>query len=258
MPSRKPLSIDTAVRDLCCAFPEAEEFTSHGAPNYRVRGGKIFATYAVNHHGDGRIALWLNMPDGVQRDYVAREPRHFFVPPYVGPRGWLGVRLDRSLAWSRIAELVRMAYERTAPPRLTTKLGSTPKVKPPKASVTVADVDPRNTPAGRRVLAAMRKVCLPLPETTEATQFGQPVWRAGKRVFGQAYCYDGHWRVAFWVGLEAQSMMAQDPRYEIPAYLGHNGWIGLDASKRLSLTELRTLALGSYRHFALRRMLAQL
>jgi predicted DNA-binding protein (MmcQ/YjbR family) len=258
MPIRKPSSIDTTIRDLCCAFPEAEEFTSHGSPNYRISGGKIFATYAVNHHGDGRIALWLNMPDGVQRDYVAREPRHFFVPPYVGPRGWLGVRLDGSLAWSRIAELVRMAYERTAPPRLTTQLRSTPKVKPPKRRVTVADVDPRNTPTGKRVLAAMRKVCLPLPETTEATQFGQPVWRAGKRVFAQAYCYDGRWRVAFWVGLEAQSMMAQHSRFEIPAYLGHNGWIALDASKRLSLTEVRALALGSYRHFALRRMLAQL
>lgn len=52
------------IRRLCLAFPQAEEIISHGMRNYRVRGGKVFATYAVNHHGDGRIALWLNAPEG--------------------------------------------------------------------------------------------------------------------------------------------------------------------------------------------------
>jgi predicted DNA-binding protein (MmcQ/YjbR family) len=107
-------------------------------------------------------------------------------------------------------------------------------------------------------LGAMRKVCLALPETTEDTQFGQPVWRAGKRVFAQAYCYDSGWRVAFWVGLEAQNLMSRDPRCEVPPYLGTHGWIALDASRRLAGRELRELALESYRHFALQRMLARL
>ncbi len=258
MPRRTPDTLADSIRALCVAFPETEAFVSHGAPNYRIRKGKVFATYAVNHHGDGRIALWLNMPRGVQRDYVAREPQHFFVPPYVGPRGWLGVRVDGSLAWSRVAELVRMAYEHTAPARLTTQLGATPTVPAPRRRTSAADVDPRNTPAGRRVLAAMRKVCLALPETSEATQFGQPVWRAGKRVFAQAFCYDGRWRVAFWVGREAQSWLTDDPRFEIPAYLGHHGWIALDASRRLSQRELGRLAHDSYRHFALKRMLEKL
>jgi hypothetical protein len=57
--------------------------------------GKTFAAYVVNHHGDGRIALWLNAPSGAQELYVKQEPKHFFVPPYVGPRGWLGVNLDK-------------------------------------------------------------------------------------------------------------------------------------------------------------------
>jgi predicted DNA-binding protein (MmcQ/YjbR family) len=258
LPRKSHTSLESAIEALCLAFPEAEAFVSHGSPNYRIRDGKVFATYAVNHHGDGRIALWLNMPAGVQRDYVAREPRHFFIPPYVGPRGWLGVRVDGSLAWSRIGELVRMAYIHTAPARLTTSLGATPKVPAPKVRTKAADVDPRNTPAGKRVLAAMRKVCLALPETTEGTQFGQPVWRAGKRVFAQAYCYDGRWRVAFWVGREAQSWMKDDPRFEVPAYMGHNGWIALDAGKRLSPRELDRLARESYRHFALKRMLEHL
>ena len=180
------------------------------------------------------------------------------MPQYVGPKGWLGVRLDRGIAWPRVAELVRMAYERVAPRRLIAALDETPVTAAPKRWITVEDIDPKNTPAGRRVMAAMRKVCLALPETSEDAQFGQPVWRAGKKVFAQAYCYDGRWRVAFWVGIAAQGFMTQDPRFEIPAYMGHNGWIALDASKGVEESELRALALGSYRHFALKRMLAAL
>jgi hypothetical protein len=82
--------INEAVREVCLSFPEVEEYLSHGAPNFRVRG-KTFATYSVNHHGDKRIALVLNSPDGAQSLYVKAEPKHFYVPPYVGPRGWLGV-----------------------------------------------------------------------------------------------------------------------------------------------------------------------
>src|SRR5262245_1901828 len=90
--------LENAVRQLCLAFTDAEEFVSDGMANFRVRGRKVFAMYAVNHHGDGRIALWLNTPEGMQDSYVGAEPKHFFVPPYVGPGGWLGARLDVGLA----------------------------------------------------------------------------------------------------------------------------------------------------------------
>lgn len=250
--------LEEAVRRLCLAFPETEEILSHGSPNFRVRGGKIFAVYAENHHGDGRLALWLNVPPGVQDAYVRAEPEHYFVPQYVGPRGWLGVRLDQGIDWKRVAEDVRMAFEHVAPARVAKALRETPDVPPPSRRITVADVDPKNTPRGRRIMASMRRICLALPETSEDVQFGQPVWRAGKKVFAQAYCYDGRWRVAFWVGVPAQGLMTKDPRYEIPAYMGHNGWIALDVSERHDEAELRALALGSYRHFALKRMLAKL
>jgi predicted DNA-binding protein (MmcQ/YjbR family) len=95
-------------------------------------------------------------------------------------------------------------------------------------------------------------------ETSEGLQFGQPVWRAGKKVFAQAYCYEERWRVAFWVGVHAQLLMTDDPRYTIPPYMGHNGWISLDVAKKHSERELQPLALESYRHFALKKMLAQL
>ena len=71
--------IHQAVREVCLWLPEAEEFLSHGSPNFRVRG-KTFATYAVNHHGDGRVALWLNALPGSQDLHVEAEPAHFVVP----------------------------------------------------------------------------------------------------------------------------------------------------------------------------------
>ena len=99
--------INQAVREVCLWYPESEEVLSHGQPDFRVRG-KTFATYVVNHHGDGRIALWLNSPTGAQQHFVGAEPRHFFVPPYVGPRGWLGVNLDQGISWKTVAKLVRI------------------------------------------------------------------------------------------------------------------------------------------------------
>jgi predicted DNA-binding protein (MmcQ/YjbR family) len=247
-----------AVRRLCLSCPESEEMRSHGMSTFRPRGGKTFAMYAINHHGDGRIALWLNVSSGVQDAHLRRDGTHFFVPPYVGPRGWLGVRLDLGIEWAAVVRLVRIAYQKVAPARLRDRVADIPEPPPPARRISVADVDLMRTPRGKRVLAAMRKVCLTLPETSEDAQFGQPVWRAGKRVFARAYAHDGRWRVAFWVGVPMQALMMRDSRFDIPSYLGHNGWIALDVSKGHREGELRTLARESYRHFALRRMLERL
>ena len=150
--------INQAVREVCLSFPAAEEFVSHGSPNFRVgKKGKIFATYVVNHHGDGRIALWLNAPDGAQAHYTRAEPKHFFVPPYVGPRGWLGVNLDKGVSWKRVAALVREAYEKVAPPQLIQAIGKTIEIKPPKATLSAAQIDPMQAPRAQRVLKALRK-----------------------------------------------------------------------------------------------------
>ena len=249
--------LEDALGRLCLAFPETEAFRSHGMLNFRLRGAKTFVTYAQNHHGDGRLALWLNVPEGVQDAYVREDPKRFFVPPYVGPRGWLGARLDRGLAWKRVSALVRAAYQHVAPPRLSEGLGKITAAAP-KRRFTVADFDPKETPRGRRILAAMRAVCLAFPQSSEAVQFGRPVWRVGKRVFAQAYCGERGWRAAFWVGIPSQALLEGDPRFEIPRYLGHIGWIALDVSRGSSERELRSLALESYRHFAPKRALAKL
>jgi hypothetical protein len=182
--------ISQAVREVCLSFPEAEEFVSHGSPNFRVRKGKIFATYVVNHHGDGRIALWLNAPDGAQAHYVRAEPKHFFVPPYVGPRGWLGVNLDKGISWKRVAQLTREAYEKVAPSALSAQIGKTIEITPPRAKLKAAEFDPMQSARAKQVLKMLRTICQAFPETSEDKQFGSPVWRAGKRVFAQAYGYD--------------------------------------------------------------------
>ena len=253
-----PKDVDAAVREVCLSFPEAEEFVSHGAPNFRTRKGRIFATYAVNTHGDGRIALWLPMPAGAQAHHVAAAPKHFFVPPYVGPKGWLGVNLDTGLSWKRIAQLVREAYEAVAPPKLVARLGRTVEIAPPTAKTKPERLDPLAAPRARKVLDRLRAICLALPEVREAKQFGSPVWQAGKKTFAQAWDYGQGPTLGFWVGVDQQGLYLEDARYSIPAYLGHRGWIALDVSKHADWKAIESLARSSYRHFALKRMLARL
>ena len=251
------LGIEDAIGGLCLALPDVEAFTSHGMPNFRRRKGKVFATLALNHHGDGRIALWLNTPPALQFDLVDAAPKHFFIPQYVGPSGWLGVRLETGLAWKRVSDLVRQAYEHSVKHRGAPL--PTPVVPGPTRRPTLADVDPMHSPTAQRAVADVRAVCVKLPEVTEGTQFGNPVWRAGKKVFAQCSAWRGETvKASYWVGVDRQGLMTTDPRYSIPPYLGPGGWIALDLSRGIDAAELRSLALESYRHYATRRMLAAL
>jgi predicted DNA-binding protein (MmcQ/YjbR family) len=246
-----------AVRDACLWLPEAEEFASHGSPNFRVRG-KTFATYAVNHHGDGRVALWLNALPGSQELHVRAEPAHFFVPPYVGPRGWLGVVLDRGIAWKRVAALVREAYEKVAPAELRGRVGKTPPLKAPSKKLSASEIDPMQSPRALTVLKSIRKLCLQLPESREERQFGHHVWQAGKKTFAIARHDGERLTLCFRVGVDQQGLLTADSRYQIPPYMGHNGWIALDVSSACDWQEIEALTLQSYRHFALKRMLTLL
>jgi hypothetical protein len=113
------------VRELCLALPEVTERLSHGSPTW-FAGKKTMVMYLDDHHGDGRLALWVAAPPGVQADMVLQEPDRFFVPPYVGHRGWLGVRLDHSPDWDEIGDIVEDAYRTVAIKRLLAELDAGP------------------------------------------------------------------------------------------------------------------------------------
>jgi len=102
-------TIPAAVRELCLAFPDAEEFESHGSPNFRARKGKVFAVWALNHHGDGHVGLWLNTP-ALEQSRLLASSKHLYKPAYVGPSGWIGIELNKGISWKRVCELVHMAY----------------------------------------------------------------------------------------------------------------------------------------------------
>lgn len=112
------------VRAACLALPEATERLSHGSPAWFVRGKKTFVMYLDDHHGDGRLALWCAAPPGLQAELVDQEPVRFFRPPYVGHRGWIGVRLDRDPDWDEIAAICEDAYRQVAPKTLIALLDS--------------------------------------------------------------------------------------------------------------------------------------
>ena len=117
----KPRAELAQVREICLALPEVTERLSHGAPTW-FAGKKSMVMFLDDHHGDGRLALWVAAPVGVQHDMVEQEPERFFVPPYVGPRGWLGVRLDRSPDWDEVADIIEDAYRVVAIKRLLRQL----------------------------------------------------------------------------------------------------------------------------------------
>jgi len=110
-----------ALRRLALSLPETTERPSHGEPTWFVRDKKTFVMYA-NHHHDNRLAFWCAAPDGAQETRVAADPERFFVPPYVGYRGWLGVYLDVPVDWDEIADIVTEAYRVVAPKKLLAEL----------------------------------------------------------------------------------------------------------------------------------------
>jgi hypothetical protein len=244
------------IRTICLSLPEVEETTSHGSPDYRVRG-KTFATFTVNHHGDGRLALMLNASRETQTMYVDSAPTIFFVPPYVGPRGWVGVDLAAGLRWERVAELVRDAWVRVAPTSLADQ-GVPLSPVPTPDTVDITKIDPFFAPENQQLLQTLRTICLALPETWEGASFGSPAFKAGKKTFCEFNCHAGIPNALIWVGTDRQAGFTLDPRFEIPAYMGHNGWIRLRFDDRFDRKEVSRLVEDSYRHFALKRMLKAL
>jgi predicted DNA-binding protein (MmcQ/YjbR family) len=122
------------LRSICLELPEAEERETWGEATFRVRD-KIFC---VHHADPDSPTLTCKAPPGSQTILVGADPERFFVPPYVGHRGWIGVRLDNKVDWREVAELVRRSYRMTAPKKLASNIALR------------AAPRPVNRPAGRR------------------------------------------------------------------------------------------------------------
>ena len=148
------------LRSLCLELPEAVEQQAWGDPTWRVRG-RIFAMQKGNHEG-GRPSVWLKVPAGAQPPLVESAPELFFVPPYVGHKGWIGVYLDGPrVRWSALRGLVRVSYGLIAPRSLARALtddagGSAEQQAPrarrakPRHSRTRGQAERREPPTRRR------------------------------------------------------------------------------------------------------------
>jgi len=112
----------TRMRAICGAFPEVTERPSHGAPTWFIRDKKTFATLWLDGHHDIDIPhLWCAAPPGGQQELIGSGPETYFRPPYVGHRGWVGVRLVGEIDWAEVAEVLEDAYRTIAPSTLVAR-----------------------------------------------------------------------------------------------------------------------------------------
>jgi predicted DNA-binding protein (MmcQ/YjbR family) len=109
--AKKPIE---RLRAICLALPEAVEKETWGDATFRVRE-KIFA---MEWREDGRLSVWCKAPPGSQQILVTADPKRFFVPPYVGHKGWIGMRLDNRPDWAEVETVVKRSYKLVAPKRL--------------------------------------------------------------------------------------------------------------------------------------------
>ena len=96
------------LRRICLALPDVTEKVSWGELTWKV--GKIFAQMDTHHHGAEHVAVWLAVPPGLQEALIQEDPERFFRPPYVGHKGWVGVRIDGRPDWKVVASVVRDAH----------------------------------------------------------------------------------------------------------------------------------------------------
>lgn len=115
------VGLDERIRGICMALPGVTERLSHGAPSYFA--GKQFVTLWIDGHHDNEFPhLWCAAPLGAQEELISAEPDRFFRPPYVGGRGWLGLRLDRKVDWPEVSAICEEAFRTVAPKKLIAEL----------------------------------------------------------------------------------------------------------------------------------------
>ena len=237
--ARKPLQ---RLRKICLALPETTERLSHGEPTWFVRDRKTFVMFSDHHHDD-RVGFWCAAPMGAQDALVGSAPDRFFVPPYVGHRGWIGVYLDVEQDWDEIADLVEDAYRQVASKTLLVQLDGGVVTK------------------GNSAYERLRRICLALPEVVERPFGGHttPAFRVRDKIF----CWTGQvGRPRLTVkappgGQEALVGSAPE-RFFVPDYVGSKGWVGAYLDVEQDWDELTELIEESYRLIAPKRLVALL
>lgn len=110
------------VRKICFSFPEVSERLSHGSPSFFIREKKTLCSFVDDHHGDGRMGIWCPAFPGVQEELIEAEPDRFYRPPYVGPSGWVGLRLETDVDWDEVRLLLADSYRKVGPKKLIAEL----------------------------------------------------------------------------------------------------------------------------------------
>jgi hypothetical protein len=110
------------LRAVCLALPEVFEKEAWGECTFRVTGGSMFAMSDNHHHGSEHVAVWVKASSTVQEILVNADAERFFVPPYVGSKGWVGVRLDDKVDWEELTEILKDGYLLSAPKRLQARI----------------------------------------------------------------------------------------------------------------------------------------
>lgn len=118
--SPNPEAVLAKVRELAMVLPEAEETTSHDAPGFRIAGGRFFAYFWHDHHGDGETAVMVKTTGlDEQAMLIEAEPDLYYKPPYLGPSGWVAIRVGGDdVDWDRVGDRIAASWEMVAPRRL--------------------------------------------------------------------------------------------------------------------------------------------
>jgi predicted DNA-binding protein (MmcQ/YjbR family) len=118
---KRETAILAKLSEICLALPESERRDMNDHADFRVRG-KVFAYFLNNHHGDKIVSVCCKSALGENVDRASREPNRFYLPAYIGPRGWFGLRLDgEAIDWAEVRNLVELSYGLVAPKRLLGK-----------------------------------------------------------------------------------------------------------------------------------------